>query len=246
MIETAPVYWFDEIDSTSEEAKRRAQRGDIGPVWIAAKSQTLGRGRLGRSWVSPVGNLYTTVLFPEPGGFEIASRIPFAAALAIRDIARIARPGLAVELKWPNDVRVRGQKLCGILTETGTANGVVWIALGMGINITHAPSDLAQKATSLRAEGAPEDIRVETLLDDLRPALSRRLLQAQEAFETTLSDWMAAAEGLGKPMVAGPEGHRSEGVFQGLANDGALILRLSDNSVRTIRAGEVDLIKQVR
>ena len=65
MIESAPVYWYDDIDSTSEEAKRRAKRGELSAVWIAARSQSAGKGRLGRSWESPEGNLFSTLLFPE-------------------------------------------------------------------------------------------------------------------------------------------------------------------------------------
>lgn len=245
MIHHAPVYWYDEIDSTSEEAKRRARAGETSPVWIAARQQTAGRGRLGRNWVSPIGNLFVTVLFPEPGGLNIASRIPFAAALAVRDACVGALPGLKAKLKWPNDVRVDGAKICGILTETGETNGVTWIALGMGINIQHAPDVTEQVSTSLRQEGASMGLLPEHVLEDLRASLERRVEQARNAFEGLLEDWLQSAEGLGQTVEAGPPDARIKGIFEGLAADGGLKLRLPDGARQTIRAGDVELVRQV-
>ncbi|MEO1660429.1 MAG: biotin--[acetyl-CoA-carboxylase] ligase [Pseudomonadota bacterium] len=245
MISTAPVFWFDEIDSTSEEAKRRAQSGALDPVWIAARQQTAGRGRLGRNWSSPIGNLFSTVLFPEPGGLLVASRIPFAAALAVRDACAAALPSMDAKLKWPNDVRVRGRKLCGILTESGETNGVLWIALGIGMNVQHAPQGVGQETTSLRQEGAPAALAPEYVLDDLRLALGQRVDQARRDFEALLRDWRAHAEGRGQIVSAGPVNDRVEGIFEDLAPDGGLILRLRDGTQRTIRAGDVDLVRRV-
>ncbi|MEO1305303.1 MAG: biotin--[acetyl-CoA-carboxylase] ligase [Pseudomonadota bacterium] len=246
MIEQAPVYWYDEIDSTSEEAKRRARRGDTSPVWVAAHQQTAGKGRLGRTWQSPIGNLFSTVLFPEPEGLLQAARVPFAAALAVNDTCRIAVPGLNAKLKWPNDVRVAGQKISGILTESGETNGVVWIALGIGINVQHAPEGVGQDTTSLAKEGAPVGLQSEHVLDSLKSALDQRIQQSRQGFDALLEDWMAAAEGIGQTVQAGPPQNRIEGTFESLAADGGLNLRLPDGSVRTIRAGDVDLVKQVK
>lgn len=245
MIHVAPVYWYDEIDSTSEEAKRRARGGDIRPVWIAARQQMSGKGRLGRAWVSPIGNLFTTILFPEPGGLIVAARIPFAAALAVRDVCEAATPKLGSLLKWPNDVRVLGKKISGILTESGETNGVVWIALGMGINVQHTPEGVDQDATSLAQEGAPSGLTPELLLEALRKALHIRIEQARNNFGSLLEDWLRVAEGRGQTVQAGPLRDRIEGVFEGLAEDGGLILRLPNGTHRTIRAGDVDLVKRV-
>lgn len=245
MIQHAPVYWYDDIDSTSDEVKRRARRGETSPVWIAARRQTAGRGRLGRQWVSETGNLYTTVLFPEPGGLGNASRIPFAAALAVRDACTKAVPDLNAELKWPNDVRVNGAKICGILTESGETHGVVWIALGMGINVQHAPNLSEQASSSLVDQGAPAALSAEHVLEDLKACLETRVEQARNQFDSLLEDWLRHAEGLGQPMTAGPANVRREGIFEGLEADGGLILRLPDGSRQTIRAGDVDLVKRV-
>lgn len=245
MIQHAPVYWYDELDSTSEEAKRRARAGEVSPVWIAARSQSAGRGRLGRVWVSPPGNLFVTVLFPEPGGLAMAARIPFAAALAVREACTAARPGLAAKLKWPNDVRIDGAKICGILTESGETNGVVWIALGMGINVQTAPDVAEQASTSLAQQGASPALALEHVLEDLKSALDKRVEQARHQFEQLLADWLRHAEGLGQMIEAGPADRRVKGVFEGLAPDGGLNLRLPDGSRQTIRAGDVDLVRRV-
>lgn len=245
MIHTAPVYWYDEIDSTSEEAKRRARGGDVHPVWIAARQQMSGKGRLGRAWASPTGNLFATALFPEPGGLKVAARVPFAAALAVRDVCETAVPGLGSLLKWPNDVRVSGKKISGILTESGETNGVVWIALGMGVNVRHTPDGVDQEATSLAQEGASPGLSSDLLLEDLRHAVHRRIEQARREFSELLDDWLKSAEGLGQTVQAGPAQNRVEGIFEGLEEDGGLILRLPDGAQRTIRAGDVELVKRV-
>ena len=245
MIHSAPVYWYDEIDSTSEEAKRRARNGETSAVWIAARQQGAGKGRLGRSWVSPVGNLFSTLLFPEPGGITIAARVPFAAALAVRDTCVAAVPGIRAQLKWPNDVRVEGRKMSGILTETCETSGVVGVALGIGINVQHAPENVEQAATSLVQEGGAPGLSPELVLEDLRTATRVRIEQARDDFPGLLEDWLSVAEGRGQLVRAGAVDNRVEGLFDGLAEDGGLILRLPDGERRIIRAGDVDLVKQV-
>lgn len=149
------------------------------------------------------------------------------------------------KLKWPNDVRVRGRKLCGILTESGETHGVLWIALGIGMNVQHAPQGVGQETTSLRQEGAPAALAPEHVLDDLRLALGQRIDQARRDFEALLRDWRAHAEGRGQMVSAGPVNDRVEGIFEDLAPDGGLILRLRDGTLRTIRAGDVDLVRRV-
>ncbi|MEM9939270.1 MAG: biotin--[acetyl-CoA-carboxylase] ligase [Pseudomonadota bacterium] len=245
MTSAAPVFWYDEIDSTNEEAKRRGKAGEFGPVWLAARQQTSGRGRLGRSWASPVGNLFTTCLFAEPDGLAMAGRVPFAAALAIIDVCRAVLPKVPFALKWPNDVRVDHKKICGILIETGETKGVVWVAAGMGLNVADTPSAAGQAATSLYELGAAPGITADLLMQDLPSFFARRVQQMRDDFQGLLRDWTQHAEALGKTVVAGPETARVEGVFERLAEDGGLVLRLPDGQTRTIRAGDVELVRRV-
>lgn len=244
-MQAAPVYWYDEIDSTSEEAKRRARAGETGPLWIAARQQTAGRGRLGRTWVSPVGNLFTTTLFVEPNGLKVAARIPFAAALAISDVCRAVLPKVDFRLKWPNDVRVDGAKLCGILIESGETHGLTWMAVGMGLNVQYTPEAAGQAATSLVDLGASSGLQPDHVITDLRDSFAKRVIQARGDFEGTLRDWLSMAEGLGQTVEAGPHDARISGIFEGLAEDGGLKLRLQDGTTRIIRAGDVELVRHV-
>ena len=242
----APVLWFDEIDSTNEEARRRAQADDFGPVWIAGRKQTAGRGRLGRQWDSPTGNLFVTALFEEDGGLVKATRYPFAAGLAILDAASAFIEGGQLQLKWPNDVRASGQKLCGILVEAGTTTAKsCWVACGMGVNVRFAPEGAGQAATSLLDLGAPQIVDAEVFLDALRPAFVKRCAQASSDFESLLADWQKHAEGLGKQVTVGKGADAQSGIFKGVGPDGALLLASADGTTHTIRAGDVELVKEI-
>lgn len=245
MTPDAPVFWYDEIDSTSEEVRRRVNKGEIGPLWVAAREQDGGRGRLGRKWVSPRGNLFTTALFLEPGGFAHASRVPFAAGLAVLDACRAILPDTDFRLKWPNDVRINRAKLCGILVECGQKAGAVWTTVGIGVNVRCAPNAIYQDATSLLTEGANGALQPDHVLDALRPAFAARLAEARADFSGLLRSWMKFAEGLGQTVSAGPANARVKGIFEGLAEDGGLILRLPNGETRIIRAGDVELVRRV-
>ena len=241
-----PVQWHDTIDSTNEEARRLVKNGMFGPLWIAAREQTAGRGRLGRSWVSATGNLYCTALFLEPGGVQVATRFPFAAGLAVVDVVRKFAPDAVLKLKWPNDVRVDGAKLSGILVEAGSAGqGAAWVAAGMGINIASAPEGAGQAATSLKALGANPAVNATLFMQALGEAFPKRLDQARNHFPALLRDWEAVAEGLGQAISVNKGDERVSGVFRGLTADGGLRLELPDGTAQTIRTGDVELVKEV-
>lgn len=242
MSQAWPVHRFGKIDSTNTEAKRHTQAGGFADCWIVAEEQTAGRGRLQRNWASPKGNIFATALFHEPGGIPIASRIPFASALAVSDTVLYFAPDADVRLKWPNDVRVDGAKLSGILIETGNDADGLWIAAGMGINVAEAPEGTGQPVTSLKAlapEKVPDAYDVFIVLSE---CFLHRLEQARDGFEPVRRDWLARAEGLGKRVRVTPNGVPLDGVFEDMAPDGGLILRLPDGSQQTIRAGDVFLL----
>lgn len=246
MTPDAPVQWHDIIDSTNEEARRLAQTGTIAPLWIAARQQTAGRGRLGRNWVSPAGNLFCTALFIEPQGITVATRVPFAAGLAVVDTCRMIVPEACVRLKWPNDVRVERAKLCGILVEAGrTPSGETWVAAGLGLNVLAAPQGTGQKTTCMVELGATDGITAEFVFEALRRSLSERILQARQNFSAMLEDWEAFAEGRGEVVVAGDGENAVRGTFKGLASDGGLRIGLPDGKERIIRAGDVELVKEI-
>lgn len=245
MIGSAPIHWFEQVDSTSEELKRRARRGALEPVWIAARQQIAGRGRLGRNWVSPEGNLFVSLLCPLAEGVSAATRVPFATGLAVRDACISVLPETDFRLKWPNDVRVDKAKLAGILVESGQTDSTFWVIIGIGVNVQVAPDNTGQASISLVDLGAPPETSPDEVLLALRTALARRLRQAETGFDGVLRDWSMSAEGLGQMVEAGPANARQKGRFEGVSEDGGMILRLPDGQTHIIRAGDVDLIGDV-
>jgi len=240
-----PIYWLDEIDSTNEEAKRRALNTDFTPQWIGAHRQVSGRGRLGRTWVSPKGNLYATALFKWDGALRDMMRVPFAAALAVADVIGQFAPGAEPLLKWPNDVRCNGAKVSGILVESGEVHDVRWMAAGIGINVGFVPDGVDQAATSLADLRGDSLVGTDMVLEALREAFGARLEETKAGFEVTRKAWLERAEGLGNPVRVNVNGTVQEGVFADMGGDGALILQLRDGARTPIRAGDVELIKEV-
>lgn len=238
--ETWPIFRVGVIDSTNTEAKRRAV-GSFADQWIVADQQTAGRGRQDRTWLSPLGNVYATALFREPGGIATALRGPFACALAVSDVVRELAPLADVRLKWPNDVRVDRRKVSGILVETGGTGQEFWVAAGIGINVRIVPDNVSQPATSLLELGAAPSTSAETAFLALVRAFDRRLAQCRQGFAGTRADWLERAEALGGAVQVRAGDSLIEGIFEDLEADGALLLRLPDGSRRSIRAGEIEI-----
>ncbi|HUR42795.1 MAG TPA: biotin--[acetyl-CoA-carboxylase] ligase [Aestuariivirga sp.] len=232
------IVHFERIDSTNSEAHRVVQQGERGPLWLWADEQTGGRGRLGRAWVSEPGNLYATFLFPIAGGPEIAAQVSFIGALAVHDLVTVLLPDIKPLIKWPNDVLIEGAKFCGLLAEVAATNPTT-IALGCGINLTHAPPDLAYPVTALARHGSIPDIA--SILQLLAARLSGQLAVWDEGkgFATIRSHWMERAVGLNEKAVAMAGDQQLRGTFRGLAADGALILELPDGTQKLIHAGDV-------
>lgn len=237
-----PVQHFDRIDSTNLEARRLADTGEGGPLWLVADEQTLGRGRLGRSWVSEPGNLYATFLFAITQGPQAASQVSFVAALAVHDTVTTLRPERSPRIKWPNDVLIGGAKFCGVLPEV-VGESPTRIAIGCGVNIAHAPEGTPYPVTALGA-----DLAVATVLKELDANLTRRLAQWDEGrgFGATRDDWAARALGLGGGVTATSGARKITGTFRGLAADGALLLEEADGSRIPIHSGEVSFAELER
>ncbi|WP_421695425.1 biotin--[acetyl-CoA-carboxylase] ligase [Aestuariivirga sp.] len=230
-----PVRHFDRIDSTNLEARRLSEAGESGPLWLWADEQTLGRGRLGRNWVSAPGNLYATFLFSIGAGAEAAAQVSFVAALAVHDTVMALRPALAPQIKWPNDVLIGGAKFCGVLPEV-VGNMPLRIAIGCGLNIGHAPEGTPYPVTALG-----QDLAIDRVLAELDRALSLRIAQWDEGrgFAAIRSAWSSRALGVGGSASATLGTRQLTGIFRGLADDGALVLEQADGTLSPIHAGEV-------
>ena len=145
---------YENLDSTNEEARRLAEAGEAGPLWIVACEQSAGRGRRGREWVSSRGNLFATLLLRPGRAADVCAQLSFVAALATGDAVASFAPSARIALKWPNDVLLDGHKVAGILLESaGSAGGcaVEWLAVGIGMNLANYPAGTDMPATSLAA-----------------------------------------------------------------------------------------------
>lgn len=236
----AQLIEFAEIDSTNAEAARRAACGDVGPAWLVARTQTAGRGRRGRSWMSEPGNLFVTYLGATSLGLQRIAQLGFAAALGVGDVVDAVTHNGTARMKWPNDVLIGGAKTCGILPESGVLDGGRhWFALGIGVNIASAPQDLAYKATCLNA-AAGRDLTVGSVLGLLQLRVSFWARELGESGFTDLrSAWLARAHGVGAIAQARLGEETLEGRFESLDPEGAMQLRLADGALRAISAGEV-------
>lgn len=240
-----PITLFDEIDSTSEEARRRVAGGDTGPAWLRAEQQVQGRGRQGREWSSPVGNLYATCFFELDATPAEAALVCFSAGLAVIEAAEMSGiQGAGMRLKWPNDVEVDGAKIAGILIESGKASdGKLWMSAGFGVNVLLAPERADRKTARLADFRGGQNLTVDGFLKALDQAFRFRLLRlASEGFEPTRLDWLARASPTGTRVAANPASGRLEGKMAGLGDDGALIMELDDGRLHHVRAGEVAVL----
>jgi BirA family biotin operon repressor/biotin-[acetyl-CoA-carboxylase] ligase len=226
------------IDSTNAEALRRARAGERGPLWITAETQSAGRGRRGRNWISAAGNLHATLLLTDPSPTALAPQLSFVAALALHDAVAQCAPqvGPALALKWPNDLLLGGAKLAGILIE-GENEPAFAVAIGIGVNCAHHP-DTIFPATNLVAAGVL--VSPQALFAALAEAMDRRLAQwaRGEGFAAIRADWLRRAAGLGQAIQVRLPGREFSGLFEGLDEDGRLLLRQAD-VVIPVTAGEV-------
>jgi BirA family transcriptional regulator, biotin operon repressor / biotin---[acetyl-CoA-carboxylase] ligase len=231
---------LDRIDSTNEEALRRARAGAPEGTLVWAREQTGGRGRRGRAWSSPPGNLYVSLLLRPGVPPAEAAQLGFVAAVAIAETLRAALPAeRGLSCKWPNDLLVDGAKVAGILPEAEAAGrNVEALVLGMGINLASHPADTPYPATSLQAAGA--HITVEALLDSLAGRLLLWYRRWQEAgFLPIRLRWLDFAAGVGQPIEVRLEGATLHGRFAALDTTGALDLELADGNHRLVTAGDV-------
>jgi BirA family biotin operon repressor/biotin-[acetyl-CoA-carboxylase] ligase len=235
-----PIEALDEIDSTNAEARRRAEAGEAGPLWITAARQTAGKGRRGRSWETGEGNLAATLLFTTGKPPAEAAQVSFVAALAVADLAGAFVPASLVSLKWPNDPLIGGKKASGILVESGAHPHGLWVAVGIGVNLTTAPVAAERPATTFAEHMTAPPPRPLEALTILAEAFERwRSLWDSAGFSAIADAWTAKAHGLGQPCTARLGNETVHGVAEGLDADGSLRLRLSDGSLRRITAGDV-------
>jgi BirA family biotin operon repressor/biotin-[acetyl-CoA-carboxylase] ligase len=241
---------FDQIGSTNVEAMERARSGERGSIWFVTTEQTAGRGRRQRAWIAPRGNLASSVLEAMDVPPSVAATMGFAFGLAheaalqrvsVEANLRLAGADqLKYLLKWPNDILVGRQKLCGMLLEAeAVTGGGLAVVAGIGTNIVAAPEGTPTPATSLSALGV--HIGAEELFAALSDAWVefRGIWDNGRGFAEIRKLWLARAAGVGEPVAINTGSQTIEGVFETIDDAGCLIVRTPEGKRMPISAGEV-------
>src|SRR5579859_2296661 len=246
-----PVYLFQRIGSTNDEARRLAQAQAPEGLMVVAEEQSAGRGRAGRRWITPAGSAlaFSLVLRPEAPTAQ-AARLSMLAGLAVCEGIEQAA-GVPASLKWPNDILLAGQKVGGILVEAvSTSDGserLEFAVVGIGINVATAPGagEVDFPATALNAQAWRTIERL-----DLLHAILERLEARYPALNAPdplplHADWSARLVWLGEPVVARTPSGEYAGRAESTDPDGALVIRLDSGQRVRVRAGDVRLRQTV-
>ncbi len=234
------LHRFDAVGSTMDVARDLlATQTGIGPsgavVW--ASEQTGGRGRHGRQWSSPPGNLYATVILNHERPMGEAPQLALLAGVALAEAVADDLPAGAVSLKWPNDLLINGAKSAGILLE-GNGKTASPVLIGSGINIAFAPDDTPYPATTLRKAGSA--IEPAGLLQRYIASLAQWTDRwNRQGFDPVRARWLSISAGLGKPVtIRLPDGDK-RGIFADMDETGTLILKSETGKTEKISAGDV-------
>ncbi|WP_373475384.1 biotin--[acetyl-CoA-carboxylase] ligase [Sphingorhabdus sp.] len=226
--------------STNDDLLQRAAAGAPEGLWLRADAQDGGRGRMGRNWESPAGNVFASTIVRLQPSDPQAPTLAFVAALAVYDTLHLIAPECAVQIKWPNDLlSADGAKLCGILLERkGDA-----VVVGIGINLTSSPEIPGRLTTDLKTlvilPPHPQAV-TEILASNMAIWMGR---WRQYGVQTLTTHWQKAAHPVGTALsVQLPNGEREEGLYAGLTAEGALQLRLADGTIHAIHAADVFLV----
>lgn len=240
------LHYFDSVESTNAIASELARDGAFSGEVVVAEQQTAGKGRRGRTWVSPPGkNLYFSVVLRPELPPQRASELTLVAAVALAETLREA--GVPAQIKWPNDIHVGGKKVAGILTElSADTERVHFVVLGVGVNLnaeqTDFPPEVAEVATSLklaRGQQVPRALFTAALWVHLEQWLDRH---AQEGFAPVRDAWRDLSGMLGSSVLVKSEQRELQGVAEDIDADGALLVRTSSGLERVL-AGDVEQLR---
>ncbi len=229
------IHYFDEVDSTMDIARELARKQCPHFTVVIAGRQKKGRGRLKRSWLSPEGGLYFTIVVRPEIPPVLSPRVNFAASMILAQTLRHMF-NINAMVKWPNDVLVDGKKISGILSEMeAEIDRVSFISIGLGINVNNDPTPYEPMATSLKKILGKDVSRIEVLkafLDHFEDAVNG------PDFDNVVAEWKKYTETLNRHVRVVTTHEVSEGLAVDVDDNGALILKLADGSVKKIIYGD--------
>ena len=239
---------FKETTSTNDVIEKLARDGVKEGVVVFAESQTRGRGRLGRQWVSPANKgLWFSILLRPNLSPQETTQLTVASATALRR-AIITKTGLLPEIKWPNDILIGGKKVAGILTElSAELDRVKYITLGIGVDVNvelaELPPEVRKLATSLKIEAGAHIFRVELAVEILRELDRDYARICAGKFPGVADEWEAVCTTIGKNVTVQMGDRRISGCAESLDDDGALLVRTQYGHLERVSGGDVTLEK---
>jgi BirA family biotin operon repressor/biotin-[acetyl-CoA-carboxylase] ligase len=235
------VITLEAVGSTNDEAMARAEAGAAEGTVVRALRQEAGRGRRGRGWDSPPGNVYSSTVLRPPVPPAEAAQLSFVTALAVADmVVSLIDPTNRVAIKWPNDVLVDDAKISGILLESAVGEGgrVAHVVVGVGINVASAPPTTRYGAVCLSALGSTAS--TDTVFEAYIGALARRYGEWRTGgFAATRVEWLRRAAWLDRDIEVSLGETALRGRFVDLDEQGALLLQTADDGRRRITAGDI-------
>jgi BirA family transcriptional regulator, biotin operon repressor / biotin---[acetyl-CoA-carboxylase] ligase len=244
-----PVEFCEKIDSTNNLACRLAREGAPEGAVVVADAQAKGKGRLNRVWQSPpAANLYVSIILRPEIEAAAAPQLTLVAGLAVAEIlSRYCPEG--VTIKWPNDILIRGKKICGILTEMKSSPaGVDFIILGIGININMTRDDfepsLRDTATSLQIETGDIINRLDVICTLFNSLEKWYRLFLRRGFPGVRDAWLRYADILGRPIRVVFREDTQTGVVLGIDDDGTIVMKDADGMTQRVIAGDIYLLKE--
>jgi BirA family biotin operon repressor/biotin-[acetyl-CoA-carboxylase] ligase len=240
------IFLSKEVGSTNEWAKELANLGASEGTIAFAETQTHGRGRINRKWISPRSGLWFSVLLRPKFSPKDATKLTFVASLAVAEVLHDLY-GLRAETKWPNDVIVNERKICGILSEMSTSGQKVsFVVVGIGVNVnfnveSFFPASIRSIATSVEDElgrRVPLEQLFRTLLEKLETIYD---LYTGKGFSPVLKEWKRYAGFLGHEVEVSDQNGKIRGLACDVDQEGALILRIENGTLKHVFAGDVSL-----
>ncbi len=245
-MEYSKIIWVEESVSTNTELADLARAGDVvqGTVLSAVK-QTGGRGRYDRKWIAPAGkNLTFSIFFISTAGFPAIASLPMAVSIGVKEY--LSSIGIDARCKWPNDLMIGDAKICGILSERFSSEGagnIDNIILGVGLNMNMTAEDVVgidkPAVSACIIGGKTYDLRDElkNLLGFITPWINK---WEQGGFSVIRERWLEVCWKIGEEVMIGDGADRCCGMLYDFGKNGEAIVKLADDTLKTVWSGDVE------
>ncbi len=243
-----PLYYYDEIGSTNDEAFRLGLAGAPEGTVLIADQQSAGRGRMQRIWHSPPGaNIYTSIILRPSFDPLRAGQISIAAGVAVAETLNSICKGNAA-LKWPNDVLIAGKKVCGILAQMKMTNRTVdFVVVGIGINVNitmdQFPKDIREIATSMAIETGQEISRLNLIIRLYENMAKWYKDLCRNGIGSVKERWLGLSPMIGQTVSVSFGEEKASGKALGLCDDGSLMLETPGKAILMVSAGDTTILK---